>query len=86
MAQFGQLGEIQKLWEAENGVLQLYGARIHVTKDPTPFTEHVLAIGTFVWSASHSAAAAAALSLSSETGRVFRTARSLSRAIRRRVR
>ena len=45
ITQFGRLGEIQKLWEAENGALKLYGARIHVTKDSPPFTEQVLAIG-----------------------------------------
>ena len=45
IAQSAQLGEVQKLWEEENGALQLYGARIHVTKDPPAFTEHLLAIG-----------------------------------------
>jgi len=45
IAQYAQLGEVQKLWEEENGALQLYGARIHVTKDPPLFTEHLLAIG-----------------------------------------
>lgn len=45
IAQYAQLGEVQKLWEEENGALQLYGARIHVTRDPPAFTEHLLAIG-----------------------------------------
>jgi hypothetical protein len=45
IAQYAQLGDVQKLWEEENGVLKLYGARIHVTKDPPAFTEHLLAIG-----------------------------------------
>jgi len=45
IAENSLLGEVQKLWEAENGALQLYGARIHVTKDPPLFTEHLLAIG-----------------------------------------
>ncbi len=45
IAEYSQLGKVQKLWEAENGALKLYGARIHVTKDPPAFTEQVLAIG-----------------------------------------
>lgn len=45
LAQLAQVGEVQKLWEAENGVLKLYGARIHVTVDPPAFTEHLLTIG-----------------------------------------
>ena len=39
------IGKVQERWQSEEGVMRLYGARIHVTGDPPPFTEHVLAIG-----------------------------------------
>ena len=45
IAEYARAGDVQKLWEAENGVLKLYGARIHVRADPPSFTEHLLAIG-----------------------------------------
>jgi hypothetical protein len=45
IAEQAQGGDVVNLWEAENGVLKLYGVRLHVTRDPPAFTEHVLAIG-----------------------------------------
>jgi hypothetical protein len=45
IAQLSALGKVQQAWQSEEGALKLYGARIHVTADPPPFTEQVLAIG-----------------------------------------
>ncbi len=45
IAEQAEGGDVVNLWEAENGVLKLYGVRLHVTRDPPAFTEHVLAIG-----------------------------------------
>ena len=45
IAEQAQGGDVVNLWEAENGVLKLYGVRLHVKRDPPAFTEHVLAIG-----------------------------------------
>ncbi|HEY4231421.1 MAG TPA: hypothetical protein VGO79_14730 [Thermoanaerobaculia bacterium] len=45
IAEQAQVGDVVNLWEAENGALKLYGARLHITRDPPAFTEHVLAIG-----------------------------------------
>jgi hypothetical protein len=45
IAELSRLGPVLQLWEADNGPLKLYGARVHVTADPPAFTEQVLAIG-----------------------------------------
>jgi hypothetical protein len=38
-------GDVVNTWEKENGALKLYGVRLHVTRNPPAFTEHILAIG-----------------------------------------
>ena len=45
VAQFARLGTYDDLREAENGVMKVYGARVHVTAKPPAVTEQVLAIG-----------------------------------------
>ncbi len=45
VAEQASAGDVVNLWEADNGPLKLYGVRLHVTRDPPAFTEHILAIG-----------------------------------------